>query len=260
MTPEELKRRYNAGERDFQGVNPKGANLGFALLQCADLQCADLPGANLKGAYLERANLKGAHLERANLERASLYCADFQGADLQGANLQGADLRRANLGFALLQGADLRRAYLGYARLQGANLQGAKLKGAYLERANLQSANLENTCLAPDAVCAAPPTDRDIAKAGLELHGDRVYGWRTRQSQHCGSTVYEVGKEYTAPWFSVDHTTECHPGLYLAGRKWLTENYYGVEVVRVYCKRDELVRAWDKWRARRLWVVANDEP
>jgi hypothetical protein len=214
MTPQELKRRYDAGELDFR--------------------CADLRGADLQGADLGRARL--------------------QGANLQGADLRDANLRGANLSFARLQDADL----------QGANLRGASLCCANLRGANLQNANLQNTCLAPDAVCAALPTDEDITQAGLELHGDRVYGWRTKTSRHCGSTVYEVGKEYEAPWFSADPTASCHPGLYLAGKEWLEENYPDVEVVRVYCLRSELVHAGtepdDKWRARRLWVVAADEP
>jgi hypothetical protein len=209
MTPQELKQRYNAGERDFR---------------CASLYCADLRDAVLQGADLRDANL--------------IY-----------ADLQDADLRGANLGYACLQDADLR----------GANLEGAELQGAYLKRANLQGANLQNTCLAPDAVCAAPPTDEDITQAGLELRGDKVYGWRTETSRHCGSAFYEVGKEYEAPWFSVDHTTPCHPGLYLAGKEWLEENYPNAGVVRVYCLCSELVHAGDKWRARRLWVVEAEE-
>jgi hypothetical protein len=244
MTSEELKRRYNVGERDFQGAD----------LQGADLRRVDLSYVCLQGANLRKASLQDANLESANLRDVDLQGACLQGANLQDANLEGAYLKNAYLPSAYLQGTNLQNA-----NLYGANLQNASLEGADLYRANLEGANLQGTCLAPDAVCAAPPTDEDIAKAGLELHGDRVYGWRTKKSQHCGSTIYEVGREYEAPWFSVDHTSSCHPGLYLAGKEWLEENYRGVEVVRVYCLRSELVHAGDKWRARRLWVVADDE-
>jgi hypothetical protein len=235
MTPEELKRRYDAGERDFRGADLRGANL---------------EGANLSFARLQGANLRDANLRGANLRYALLRGANLRYALLRGANLKGAYLERANLRYAYLYRADPRDA----------NLEGADLKGACLSYANLRNANLKNTCLAPDAVCAAPPTDGDIKRAGLELRGDKVYGWRTKESTCCGSTTYEVGKEYTAPWFSVDHNTECHPGLYLAGKEWLDENYKGFEVVRVYCLRSELVHAGDKWRARRLWVVEAEEP
>jgi hypothetical protein len=268
VTPGELKQRYDAGERDFQGVNLQGAclpgvNLSFACLQGAYLastylQHANLRGANLGYACLRGADLEGASLQGANLQGAELYRADLQDADLQDTDLRYADFSYANLSFVCLYGASLSRA-----SLQGANLRYANLRGTNLLGANFEGANLRGTCLAPDAVCAAPPTDEDIKRAGLELRGGKVYGWRTKKSQHCGSTVYEVGKEYTAPWFSVDHTTECHPGRYLAGKEWLDENYKGFEVVRVYCLRSELVHAGtkpnNKWRARRLWVVEAEE-
>jgi len=64
MEASELIKRYNKGERDFQGV--------------------DLEGADLRAAHLERAHLEEAHLERAHLEGADfdfsvwpLWCGSF---------------------------------------------------------------------------------------------------------------------------------------------------------------------------------------
>jgi uncharacterized protein YjbI with pentapeptide repeats len=75
--PDELIRRYGAGERGFSG-----ANLQQTYPRDADLQDADLSGATFAGAYLLGAALDGA---------------DLRGADLRGANLTGTSLRRSDL-------------------------------------------------------------------------------------------------------------------------------------------------------------------
>jgi uncharacterized protein YjbI with pentapeptide repeats len=155
---------------------------------------------------------------------------DLRGAYLSGANLRGADLSKASLS----------KAYL---------------SGAYLSGANLRGANLSGTCL--DPVAPVPSiTDEEILCAGFEIRGDEIWGWRTRVSQHCGTTVYTPG-EHVAPVFSVD-TTPCHPGIYIASLAWLRGQYCALtdaDFVRCRCLRSELVHAGDKWRAKRIWVV-----
>jgi hypothetical protein len=159
--------------------------------------------------------------------------ADFTGADFTGADLRIANLTGANLGDADLKRADLR----------GADLTGANLTGA----------NLSGTCL--DHEAPIPPIDDDVLlDAGLEIVGDRVYGWRTARSQHVGSTVYSPGSEHVAPWFSVAET-ECHPGIYLAGEVWLDRNAVDLPRVRCWTLRNDLHRAGDKFRCRKLNVV-----
>ena len=176
----------------------------------------------------ERANLQGAYLPDANL---------------QGTNLQGTNLQRANLLWANLQDANLQDAYLQWANLQG----------AYLLGANLQGANLSGTCL--DPLAPIPPiSDEDLTRSGLVIDGDIIRGWRTSQSQHCGSTVYAPSPDpYVAPAFSVA-PTDCHPGIYLAGQAWLEQNYSGAEIVPCHCLRSELHMAGGKFRAKRLWI------
>ena len=205
----------------------------------ADLTKASLAGANLTGADLTKASLAWANLAGAYLTRANLAGANLAGADLTRANLAGADLTKASLAGADLTGADLTKAYLTGAKLAWANLAGAKLAGTILDPA------------AP----VPPVTDEEITAAGLEIRGEQVWGWRTATSQHCGLTAYVPGQCYEAPWFSVDTKTDCHPGIYLAGKAWLDENYPDKPHVRCYCLRSELVHAGDKWRAKRLWVV-----
>ena len=163
------------------------------------------------------------------------------GANLAEANLACVNLTRANLAWA-----DLTETCLVEANLTDANLTGADLTGA----------NLNGTCLDPEAP-VPELTDKEILRAGLEIEGDLVYGWRTRFSIHCGYTMYEPGKCYTAPWFSVCQGTSCHPGIYLASKEWLDHEYGEYSRVRCYCRRDELIHAGNKWRCKRLWVVAS---
>ena len=174
-------------------------------------------------------------------------------ADLRGADLSSPSLRETDLSFADLRWAKLRSANLSWANLWGADLSWANLRLADLNNADLRNADLTGTCLDPTAEIP-PISDDDITSAGLEIVGDRVYGWRTRDSQHVGSTTYEPGKCYTAQYFSIADT-ECHPGIYLASAEWLNKCYQGRVIVRCYCLRSELHKAGDKWRCKRLWVV-----
>ena len=171
----------------------------------------------------ERANLTGANLARADLTDASLV-----GANLVGANLVDAKLTDANL-----VGANLTRANLTNANLVGAYLAGANLKG---------------TCLDPEA----PLPETDLSE--LEEKDGWYYGYRTQRSQHCGDTVYEPGKSYEAPYFSVSIETACHPGIYLApSLAWLQREYPNEPFVRVRAKH--VLKAGYKYRAKYIEVL-----
>ena len=164
-------------------------------------------------------------------------------ADLSEAYLSGADLSRANL-----SGANLSGAYL-----SGACLSGACLSRACLSRANLSGADLSGTCLDPSNPV---PTisDNTLQQNGFIVDGEYVIGWRTVRSQHCGNTVYEVGKTYTAPWFSTDNKTECHPGLYLAGKEYLAREYPNRPIVQVRTLRSDMMQCGDKFRTKAFTV------
>ena len=195
----------------------------------------------------ERANLTGANLARADLTDASLVGANLVGANLVDAKLTDANLTDANLTGANLTGANLAYAGLAGANLAGANLYGANLVGAILVGADLAGATLKGTCLDPEA--QLPETDL----SGLEEKDGWYYGYRTRRSQHCGNTVYEPGKSYTAPYFSVSTETTCHPGIYLAPLAWLKEKYPDEPLVRVRAKH--VLKAGDKYRAKYIEVL-----
>ena len=80
-TREKLLAAFKAGQRNFVGVDLRGANL---------------TSVNLTGANLTGANLTGANLTSVNLYGADLTGADLTRADLRGANLSGANLREAD--------------------------------------------------------------------------------------------------------------------------------------------------------------------
>jgi hypothetical protein len=102
MDSQKVHERYQAGKRNFEGVDLHGAHLNAFDLREVSLRQADLSGANLSDtnfsqADLKGANLRGANLRHAYLNNANLHLVDLRGADLRGASLDGADLRGANL-------------------------------------------------------------------------------------------------------------------------------------------------------------------
>jgi Pentapeptide repeats (8 copies) len=143
MEPDELLRRYSAGERDFRkavlAVPGRalarfldGAKLMGIDLSEADLSGLGMMGVNLTSAILHKANLAYARMFAAELRDANLSDADLTLADVQTADLQGANLRGANLTEAQLSGADLRGADLTGANVLGTDFEGAKLSGAIM--------------------------------------------------------------------------------------------------------------------------------
>ncbi len=147
---EEFLRRYEAGERDFTGVNLTGANLIGA-----SLTGVNLSKANLTRAKLNSANLRSTNLSRTNLSEANLIQATLNNANLSGANLRSAELSAANLCGAKLAGTNLNGAKLIQAQMNGADLSEANLNYTNLTAASLQSANLMKANLKGTNLAAA---------------------------------------------------------------------------------------------------------
>jgi uncharacterized protein YjbI with pentapeptide repeats len=85
MNRDELLRRYEAGERDFSGVNLSGADISCRFDDFDDCQLlddddvlddSDLSDANANtvifNGYLDKINLRDANLSSANLSGASM--------------------------------------------------------------------------------------------------------------------------------------------------------------------------------------------
>jgi hypothetical protein len=193
--------------------------------------------------------------DREVVEIAVQANADLVGANFANANLTGARFECVNLTGADFYGADLTRADLTRANLRSANLTGARFEYAKLVSVNFKGADFTNTILDPNRPLRILSVE-ELTSAGLELDGEFVLGWRSKKSIHCGNTAYEVGKEYSASWFSSDETSACHPGIYFASKEWLKTNYpEEKKLVRVRARRDEVVHAGDKFRAKRIWVL-----
>ncbi len=141
ITTDELLARYNAGERDFAGVEilrivgEIGERDGVDG-QITGLEGAELRGINLRGANLEKLNLSGADLTEADLFGAYLGEAGLVKTILRNTNLFSANLTNARLQCADLTGADMR-----HVKAVDASFIGAKI--GYLERADLTQANFQ---------------------------------------------------------------------------------------------------------------------
>ena len=183
--------------------------------------------------------LKNAGIE--NLPDSWQRYIDLSDANLSGANLSGADLSGANLRYANLSGADLR-----YANLSGANLSYANLSGANLSDANLFGTILEDKSKA-------------LRRALRECHQPNggLILYRTKRSQHVGSTVYEAGHTYTANALSLCPVTDCHPGIYGLPLSQIKCQYPDCDLVRIYVPYGEwhFVSEEKGFRCRRVRVL-----
>lgn len=123
----EIRKRYSAGDRQFQSIK----------LRHAQLKGIKLAQANLRGSDLSYANLRGADLSYADLSDAYLNETNLIDANLKGAILNKASLIKALLANADLTNANLTEAYLTKAFLTNVNLIRADLSGTYLNDADL---------------------------------------------------------------------------------------------------------------------------
>jgi uncharacterized protein YjbI with pentapeptide repeats len=107
MDAEEFFRRYEAGERDFSGINLSGANLEGVVLSDVNFVGANLSGTSLCEASLNRVDLSGSELSGASFSEAALVDVNLTGAILTNTffgepcmrrvNLTGVDLSEANI-------------------------------------------------------------------------------------------------------------------------------------------------------------------
>ena len=146
VSAEEFLLQYNAGQRDFTGINLAGVNLSGKDLNKINLSKANLKQANLRKADLNGANLREANLSKSNLSGAHLYGGvNLSMANLNAANLSGANLRAAKLMRTDLSNANLSKVKLFEANLEGANLQGANLQHSYYDVVTIFPTNFDTT-------------------------------------------------------------------------------------------------------------------
>jgi len=141
----ELRRRYEAGERNFPGLAQKNFNISDSFLVDINLSGANLEGANLRATMLINSNLSHANLEKARLNSASLIKANLSNANLRNAKLVNVDLTSADLTGADLTGADLTDAVLIDTNLRNANLTDIKItQQSIFHQVTMPSGRIQN--------------------------------------------------------------------------------------------------------------------
>lgn len=124
MDRPELLRRWDAGQRDFSGVNWRNSQLHTLNLTNIILAGADLRGANLMDCTFDNANLESACLEGANLDGARFQEANMRRINLRKSNMYGAYINDCILDDALLEGADLRNVIISESSFRRASFGG----------------------------------------------------------------------------------------------------------------------------------------
>ena len=110
-TPSEIRRRYQHGERDFQGLDISdsddpasfrdavlgGSDFSHAFV-VADFSRANLRncrflGANVKTCAFDEADLRGCDFSNAAICSATFSSARFEGATFSGASVHGHSMK-----------------------------------------------------------------------------------------------------------------------------------------------------------------------
>ena len=240
----------------LSGTDLSGTDLSGTVLSGTDLSDANLSDADLSDAVLSDADLSDAVLSDAVLRRAVLRRAVLRRADLSGTDLSDADLSDADLSDAVLSDADLSVAVLRRAVLRGAVLRRAVLSGTVLSGTDLSDADLSD-CALQDKT----KQRRRALKTTLQTNGGLIL-FRTKQSLHVGSTVYEPGNTYVAPVLSECPVTDCHPGIYGLPYDQYRMQYGDNEGVMIYVPFGEwhFVSREKGFRSRRVRVLADVPP
>jgi uncharacterized protein YjbI with pentapeptide repeats len=144
---ETFLKRYHDGERDFQGVNLRNADLSGLSLREVNFQRADFKGANLNNidfgsvdlreANLEETQLRGSILYQVTCNNASFFKADFYQANIKLSKLKNTNFQQTNLVQATLEDNTVTDA-----NFSKANLKNATLKNVIFDHSNLTGANL----------------------------------------------------------------------------------------------------------------------
>ncbi|GGM16474.1 pentapeptide repeat-containing protein [Dactylosporangium sucinum] len=88
----ELRKRYDNGERTFWYAELDGADLRGTNLEGVSFYCSSLIGVNMDNLNLTHVQLKGANLSGATMRGVDLVSSDSIGADFRDVDLSGSNL------------------------------------------------------------------------------------------------------------------------------------------------------------------------
>jgi hypothetical protein len=97
---------YDAGQRDFAGIDLSYSNLSGLEIDGVDMTGAKFTGANLYGIIVTNSTFVGATFEGANL-----YCFCARDSDFSNTKMLGANLRKAHFYDTKLEGSVPYRFY-----------------------------------------------------------------------------------------------------------------------------------------------------
>lgn len=123
---EEIIKRYEAGERNFAGIDLRFINISYSCFMDTNFSGANLQVSAFRNIYLVNINFTNANLQGAIFSGYLIGCnlsnTNLRGVDFEGTNLTGVDLTGADLTSADLSGAKLIRTNLSNANLTGAKI------------------------------------------------------------------------------------------------------------------------------------------
>jgi uncharacterized protein YjbI with pentapeptide repeats len=197
LSPEELRSRYAAGERNFPRINLLRTELEKILGLEVQLDLIEPMYTWLRhynplwadfhhtfeqrfewdsyGSFIpielddmpSTRDLSGVDFKEINLEGSYLYPVDLSSSNLHRAKLQRAILHDVDLSHADLSYADLRRTEIS-GSLRGANLYMARLDRAKLLRCDLRDTNLKRSKLKKADFTGADLRNADLAYAHFD--------------------------------------------------------------------------------------------
>jgi uncharacterized protein YjbI with pentapeptide repeats len=165
MDRQELKERFNSGERDFSEVDWTGA----------DLHSLYLKGIILVGANLSKVDLSDALIENSNMEKVC-----FDGSSLLEVSFQNTNLHQANFDNSILVSAHFNKCNADDASFREADIRMASFAETTLRRTNWTGAIGE----------ASMFTETDFTGCEYEPN---LWECAVR-------VIMPNGKVYTSPW------------------------------------------------------------
>ena len=188
-------------------------------------------------------------------------CMNFENCSMKGINLSTCRISSSILSGCDLTGANLRDTEFYHSDIYDSTLNGADFTDSGTDDLSFYSCNrfegviLKGTCYDPD-IELPHVTDEQLKSIGLTEDPDnsqKVWGYRTFVSQYHGEKRYEAGG-HIAPVFSTS-SNECHPGIYIASREYLLNEFEDRCHVRCWTLRKDLLIRGNKARTRKLVVT-----
>ena len=224
MDKKEFIERYQAGERDFSGVDLSGIELtDFKNRNNYKFSDINLSGANLTKAKLEFVNFNNVNLENANLTEAEIACCDFNHANFSNANLTDVIIDFSNFIEANFQNANLTNIYVKYCPKDLCDFS----------RANFSRANCSNALL----ICnLSDSIFKDTNLNGIRFRlSDFLFGGNKTQLDNIDFS--------NCNFSGVDFATVDLTGVNLTGANLSHTNFHEADLINAKLKNANLTNA-----------------